>query len=80
MEVDFDRDRLIGKRVYVDSNVFIYALEGADLLRNRALSVIRLMDGGQVEAVTSSLSLAEVLVRSIKENDQSAASRFERLL
>lgn len=57
------RQALAGQKVYLDVNVFIYALEGtapwADLLGPAFAG----MEAGEWQAITSELSLAESLVR-----------------
>jgi hypothetical protein len=54
---------LQGQRVYLDSNVFIYALEGVEPWVNPLRDVFIAMESGQIAAITSELTLAECLVR-----------------
>jgi len=54
---------LHGQRVYLDSNVFIYALEGVEPWATPLREVFIAMETGQFEASTSALTLAECLVR-----------------
>ncbi len=54
---------LIGKVVYLDSNVFIYAVEGFAERRPFVEGPFRQIDSGRIDAVTSELTLAEVLVK-----------------
>ena len=73
-------DHARGRRVYLDANVFIYALEGTAPLMQAVLPLFRLIDSGDCAAVTSELTLAEVLVRPIRSGDDALVQRYERLL
>ncbi len=53
----------LGKRVYLDANVFVYAIEGYPQFADGIRELFRKVDQGQVEAITSELTLAEVLVK-----------------
>lgn len=60
---------LLGQRVYLDTNVFIYALEPSDSMQNILPIVTRLFELAvtrQLLAITSELSLAEALVGAYK--------------
>lgn len=69
--------KLKGQKVYLDTNIFIYALEAmkpwAELLREAFVS----LEAGEWHAVTSSLSIAECLVKpfEMERNDLVAAYR-----
>lgn len=54
---------LAGKKVYLDVNIFIYALEGIDPWATMLSEAFAAMEAGEWQAVTSELSLAESLVR-----------------
>lgn len=54
---------LKGQRVYLDANVFIYALEGVEPWADPLRDVFSGLESGALMAVTSCLSLAECLVR-----------------
>ena len=58
----------LGQRVYFDANIIIYLVEGFTpyLDQLRALSVA--LNTNEITAVTSELTLAEVLVKPIKDN------------
>lgn len=60
---------LLGKRVYLDTNVFIYAVEPTESMQPLFEKVTRLFElalNQQLIAMTSELSLAEVLVGAYK--------------
>ncbi len=62
---------LIGKRVYFDVNIFIYALEPTPNMEAYFASVSHLFEmavTGKIIAMTSELSLAEALVGVYKNN------------
>jgi len=63
--------RLLGKRVYFDVNVFIYAVEPSENMQLAFATVTRLFELAateQILAMTSELSLAEALVGAYKNN------------
>jgi len=64
--------------VYLDTNVFIYILEGTSALQK---AVARLHEHVQPEGmfVTSILSLAEVLVAPLRAGDDVLRSRYEAI-
>lgn len=57
---------LLGHRVYLDTNIFIYALENLDPWRSIAGRIMQAIDGGECTAVTSELTLAECLVKPLQ--------------
>ncbi|MBX3335903.1 MAG: PIN domain-containing protein [Nitrospira sp.] len=54
--------RLSG-RLYLDTNIFIYALEGYSTFRAVLTSLFDALDRHELAAITSELTLAEVLVK-----------------
>ena len=60
---------LNGTSLYLDTNVFVYACEGfpefADILRE----LFEAIDAGNITAVTSELTLAELLVKPFMDGD-----------
>lgn len=54
--------RLSG-RLYLDTNIFIYALEGYSTFRAVLTSLFDALDRHELAASTSDLTLAEVLVK-----------------
>jgi predicted nucleic acid-binding protein len=67
-------------RIGVDTAVFIYFIEAAlnwlPLVRPLSLAA----DAGQLELVTSAVTLLEVLVVPYRANNQALAARYEALL
>jgi predicted nucleic acid-binding protein len=72
--------RFTGKRVCLDANIFIYAVEAFEAYRAISKQLFATIDAGQIIAVTSELSLAEVLVQPIAKNSQNIVAAYESLL
>jgi predicted nucleic acid-binding protein len=51
-------DLIIGKKVYLDRNIFIYAVEGYDEFSSELNLLFTQFDKGILQAVTSELTLA----------------------
>lgn len=74
--------RLIGKKVYFDVNVFIYAVEPSETMQAYFSAVSQLFAMAQsmtLYAMTSELTLAEALVGAYK-NNQSLVKLYEALI
>ena len=55
-------------RIYLDTNVWIYALEGFESFAQPLAELFARIDEGELAAVTSELTLAEVLVKPFQSN------------
>ena len=64
----------------MDTNIFIYAIEGYPEYQSILTSLFSLFDEGTYSAVTSELTLAEVLIKPMKENKKEIQQLFEELL
>ena len=62
------RSDLHGQKVYLDANIFIYAIEAIDPWAKELNDVFVGLKSREFSAVTSSLSLAECLVMPFKNN------------
>ena len=72
-------EKLRGQRLYLDANVWIYALEGGpewEILRELLL----LIKNGELRAVTSELTLGEVLVAPIRAKNRALQSQFQKAI
>jgi predicted nucleic acid-binding protein len=67
-----------GSHLYLDTNIIIYAAEGAAVARPSLLHVLSQVDAGILTAATSELALAEVLVRPLRDGDAGLADRYRR--
>lgn len=71
---------IMGGRIYLDTNVLIYFVEGNEAYADVLRDVFRAIEGGSVVAVTSELTLAEVLVKPMAEGKAAIASIYRALL
>jgi predicted nucleic acid-binding protein len=71
---------LIGKRIYLDTNIIIYAVEEPSQFTPDQSALFEAIDDGSIEAVTSELSLAECLVHPFSNEDAKLASAYELFL
>jgi len=62
-------DAIQGKRVYLETNIFIYALEAFPEYVETLTSLFRAFDEGRLTAVTSELTLAELLIKPLVDNN-----------
>jgi predicted nucleic acid-binding protein len=58
-----------GEKIYIDTNVFIYAMEGYPEFAASLTSLFTAIDEGVVKAVTSELTLAESLVKPLMDDN-----------
>jgi len=70
----------LGPKVYLDANFFIYTLEAVAPWARAAGEVLRSLDGGQLAAATSELSLAECLVKPLELGLTDVAGAYLELL
>lgn len=69
-----------GERVYLDTNVFIYALEGYPDFVDELTELFESLDEGNLSAVTSELTLAEVLVRPFIDRNIERQTAYQQAL
>lgn len=69
-----------GERVYLDTNVFIYALEGYPDFVDELTELFENFDEGNLRAVTSELTLAEVLVRPFIDGNVERQTAYQQVL
>ena len=69
-----------GKLVYLDTNVFIYALEGYPAFAEDLTALFEGIDRGDCRAVTSELTLAEALVKPIRDRSAARQQAYEAIL
>jgi predicted nucleic acid-binding protein len=66
---------LQGRRVYLDTNIFVYALNGFPDYAAILTQLFDSLEAGTFTAVTSELALAEVLVIPFRHNDAAEEDR-----
>ena len=71
-------DELGGTRIYLDTNVFIYALEEHPDYVDALAELFDEVDSGRLTAVTSELTLAEALVKPMTQRDRALQEAYER--
>lgn len=72
--------RLLGQRVYLDANVFIYAFESHGPFSSIAGRILETVCANPTTAFTSELTLAEVLVVPFRQQNSAALELYERFL
>lgn len=70
----------IGQRLYLDANVFIYYLEAFPAFVTILDELFGRLDNGTVLAVTSELTLAEVLVKPLQAGNAASVAQYEQFL
>ncbi len=71
---------LQGQRVYLDTNIFVYALEGYAEYTAQLFELFTAIDRGQLHAITSELSLAEALVKPFLDNSDDRQKAYQRAI
>ena len=71
---------LQGKRVYLDANVFIYALEAYAPFVSPITELFESLDRGEIHAVTSELTLAETLVKPLLDQNLARQNAYEQAI
>ncbi len=70
-------DLLRGRTVYLDANVFIYTTEGLPAYAKPLTAISEMMEVGELKAVTSELTLAEVLTKPIADGDDELVKTYK---
>lgn len=65
-----------GSRLYIDTNVWIYALEGFSGYVNSLQKLFSRIDTGELRAITSELTLAETLVKPMSQRNDTLAKTY----
>lgn len=69
-----------GQRIYLDANVFIYALEAYPEFVQIITELFDQIDKGKLYAVTSQLTLAETLVKPFRDKNLFLQQAYQNLL
>jgi predicted nucleic acid-binding protein len=69
-----------GKKVYLDTNLFIYALEAVEPWFAVTVELLSSIDVGYATALTSEFTLAECLVKPYRLNRMPIVKAYEDLL
>lgn len=71
---------LQGDRIYFDTNVWIYAVESYPAFIQELLVLLQSIDQGNQIAITSELSLAEVLVKPLQEQNKARQDAYKKAI
>lgn len=71
---------LQGQRIYLDTNIWIYALEGYPSFIQFLTELFIGIDQGSLNAVTSELTLAEVLVKPLMDQNLQRQNIYHQAL
>src|SRR3989304_3319812 len=71
---------LSNPRIYLDTNVFIAAYETRSARSDHAWWVLEAVEASEFLAVTSELTLAEMLVRPLQDGDKELAARYQDIV
>ena len=74
------RDALREKRVYLDTNIIIYLMEGYAVLERPLLDLRDALLAGEIMLVTSDLTLCEALVVPFRENNVALVTTYRQFL
>ena len=67
-------------RIFFDTNLFIYLLEDSGERASKVSGILERISGRRDELLTTTLTLAEVLVKPLSVGDIVWADRYEKLL
>ncbi|MGP8252241.1 MAG: type II toxin-antitoxin system VapC family toxin [Terracidiphilus sp.] len=66
-------------RIFLDTNFFIYLIEGSSAHAPRARYLLRAFSERRDEVLTSAMSLGEVLVAPLRKGDQALVQRYKAI-
>lgn len=66
--------------VYVDTNVFIAALEGPGAVSDHAWWILEAIEAGEIRGATCELTLAEVLVHPLRRGDDALVESYTAMI
>jgi predicted nucleic acid-binding protein len=67
------------KKIALDTNLFIYVFEQHPEFGEKAKAVLKQIEDGFVKAIASSVSLAEILVKPIREGNLTLEKQYKLL-
>ena len=71
---------IVGSALYLDANALIYAVENVPGFGDKMRGVFQRIDAGELRGLTSELSLAETLVKPLRDGASATAAAYEQLL
>jgi predicted nucleic acid-binding protein len=73
-------EALEGDRIYLDTNIWIYALEGYSKFRPELTLLFEQMQAGSLTGVTSELTLAELLIKPCRDQNLEQQARYKKVI
>ncbi|MGB3299444.1 MAG: PIN domain-containing protein [Phormidesmis sp.] len=73
-------EALEGDHIYLDTNTWIYALEGYSEFRSELTLLFEQMQAGTLTGITSELTLAELLVKPCRDRDLEQQVRYKKAI
>jgi len=73
-------DELRGSRIWIDTAPFIYFIEKDPKYLNIVRPIFAEIDAGNIEALTSTITLLEVLVHPFKTNNELLVEKYREIL
>ena len=70
----------LGQTVYFDANIIIYAVEGFAVLEDQVKALLGALGSREIVGITSELTLAEVLVKPIRDGKVHLRRTYARFL
>jgi predicted nucleic acid-binding protein len=74
------KEKLAGRHVYFDTNIFIYAFESTVLYRAQLASLADVLDEEKCVVFTSEFTLSEILTKPFRDNMLEAAAGYREML
>ncbi len=69
--------RISGKRVYLDTNIFIYFLEQSDGYYESVAPIIEACEAGKFFGYTGDVAIAETMIQPYRENNLTLIANFK---
>lgn len=73
-------ETLQGNRIYIDTNIWIYALEGYSAFRTDLMQLFEQIQSGKLMGVTSELTLAELLVQPCRDRNLDQQALYKKAI
>lgn len=70
------KEKIKGKQVYLDTNIFVYIFENDETYKESLETLIDSIASTDIKIFTSELTLGEILVFPLKNNDQETVEKY----
>ena len=71
---------MLGRRIYLDTNLYIYVFEGIETYRTRMVELLSAIDSQNATVIASELLFTELLPRPVKNGRQDLVERYLELI